>query len=110
MLTTDRSAAICYVEKKFSDANIAIAHVYCNYKESNTQLASHVWSSVARQFAEQCNPFPPEFQDFSDNFIKRRSKPTETDLISLIRSLSGLFTNSFVFIDALVCHNSNTAA
>ncbi|CAH0054414.1 unnamed protein product [Clonostachys solani] len=100
-LTINRSTAICYVENNTPDSDRAIAHVYCNYKDSKTQSVSEIWSSIIRQFAEQCEPFPVEVQAFRDKFISKRSYPTEDDLLSLVRHLTTMFKNSFVFIDAL---------
>ncbi|KAM4067399.1 ankyrin repeats (3 copies) domain-containing protein [Hirsutella rhossiliensis] len=99
--TVMMSAAICYVEANTQGSNASIAHVYCNYKDRRTHDVSTIWSSIIRQFAEQCDPFPAEVHAFRNEFIRKRSDPVEDDLLSLVRDLSKRFNKAFVFIDAL---------
>ncbi|PHH65759.1 hypothetical protein CDD81_1486 [Ophiocordyceps australis] len=99
--TVMMSAAICHVEDHTCGSDTAIAHVYCNYQERQTQLTLEIWSSVIRQLAEQFDPLPDQVIAFRDRFIGKRCYPTEDDMILLVISLSKLFKKVFVFIDAL---------
>lgn len=62
-----------------------------------------MWSSIIRQLAEQCRPLPAEVKTFRDRFLEKRSHPTEDERLALLKTLSGYFDNTYIFIDALVC-------
>ena len=97
-----RSIAVNYVGEATSGRNVAIAYIYCDYKNAETQSEVKILASITRQLAEQTYPLPPEVKVFCDKDAPRRRKPTDGERISLLRSLCLLFQTTYVFIDALV--------
>ncbi|KAJ3499541.1 hypothetical protein NLG97_g247 [Lecanicillium saksenae] len=96
------SMAIHHVEEKTLASNTAIAFVYCDYRDSKTQDAPEILSSIVKQFVEQSCILHPEVEAFRDRHMSMRSKrPTERDYLALIITLSKRFNKTFVFIDAL---------
>lgn len=98
----NRSIAVSFVEEATQGTNVAIAYIYCNYKDPKTQSEVEILSSITRQLAEQIHPLPPEVKVFSEKNAKRRRPPTEDERLSLVRSLCLLFRRTYVFVDALV--------
>jgi len=98
----NRSAAIHHVEENTKRSDVAIAYVYCDYKDPKTQSEIELFSSIARQLAEQSYPMPPEVKAYRDKWIEKRSYPSDDEGFSLVRDVALLFNRTFVFVDALV--------
>jgi hypothetical protein len=94
--------AINYVEENTQRSKVAVAYVYCDYKDPKTQSETELLSSIIRQLAEQSKPIPPEVNAFRDKFTEKRRHPTDDERISLVRTISELFEKTYVFVDALV--------
>ena len=97
-----RSLVITYVAEATRGKKAAMAYVYCDYKDTRTQSAIGLFSSITRQLAEQISPLPPEVKAFRDKDIQERRNPTDGERISLLRSICLFFQTTYVFIDALV--------
>ncbi|KAF9768691.1 hypothetical protein IL306_013959 [Fusarium sp. DS 682] len=82
-------------------SQIAIAYVYCDYKDQRTLSETNIWASVVRQLVEACSQLPPEVLAFRDKYLEKRSLPSDEERISLVNSLSKRFLKTFIFIDAL---------
>jgi len=94
--------AINFVEENTQRSKVAIAYVYCDYKDRNTQTEIELLSSITRQFVEQIHPVPTEVSAFRDKYAEKRRHPTVDERIALLRSISDSFERAYVFIDALV--------
>lgn len=101
-LHTNRSLAISYIEANTQGLKVAIAYLYCDYKDPKTQSELELLSSITRQLAEQSNPMPPEIKAFCEKYTEKRSYPSDDERISLVRAMSVLFERIYVFLDALV--------
>lgn len=96
------SIAIRHIEQHTERTNVAIAYVYCDYKDSKVQSKVELISSIARQLAEQVHPIPQDVKIYRDRWTEKRSYPTHEERISLIENLVLHFNKAFVFVDALV--------
>ena len=91
-----------YIEDNSERLDTAIAYVYCNYKDFRTHSENELFSSIARQLAEQTPQIPPVVTAYRDKWADKRSYPTSDDRVSLTIALAMLFKNTFVLVDALV--------
>ncbi|KAL7936459.1 ankyrin repeat-containing domain protein [Trichoderma chlorosporum] len=95
------SAAISYVEEETLGRNSAIVCIYCDYKDPRTRSEIEIMSSIIRQLAEQCKPLPLAVKVFRDKYFEKRTDPSSEERLSLIKTLSQLFDQTYVFVDAL---------
>lgn len=91
-----------YVQETIPGDKIAIAYVYCDYKNPETQSELELLSSISRQLAEQIRFVPPIVREFCNKNSERRRNPTGDEWILLITSLFPFFQTTYIFIDALV--------
>lgn len=97
-----RSIVVNHIGEEIHGTESALAYVYCDYKDTNTQSATGLLSSVIRQLAEQLGSLPPEVKAFRDNDLERRRNPTDDERVSLLKSLCSYFQTVYICIDALV--------
>ncbi|KAI4146689.1 MAG: hypothetical protein L6R39_003369 [Caloplaca ligustica] len=100
--TVMTSIVVNHVAQLTQGERVAIAYIYCDYKDAKTQSEVELLCSVVRQLAEQTSPLPPELKAFRDQSTQARRNPTDNERISLLRSICLLFQNTYLFIDALV--------
>jgi hypothetical protein len=100
------SVVINHVEEVSRGKKVAIAYVYCDYKDPKTQSTIELISSLTRQLAEQIDLLPPEVKLFHDDNAWKNRNPTSDERLSLIKSISGFFESIYVFVDALVIFSS----
>lgn len=91
---------VTYVEDNTLGSQVAIAYVYCDYKEPKTE--AEILSAIIRQLAEKCHPLPIEVKKFRENYMDKRMHPSNEERISIIRCMAQLFEKTYIFIDALV--------
>ncbi|KAF5716200.1 ankyrin repeat-containing protein [Fusarium globosum] len=95
------STVINYLEESTKKDEVAIAYVYCDYKDKRTLSETSIWASVIRQMVEACSQLPPDIISFRDKYLEKRALPSDEERMSLIRSLSKRFRKTFILIDAL---------
>ncbi|KAH7117652.1 hypothetical protein B0J11DRAFT_583050 [Dendryphion nanum] len=99
--TVMTSTAVTFVEENTKCMDVAIVYIYCNYKDPKTQSETELFSSIARQLAEQCLKIPPEAKKYRNDWEDRRSHPSNEDLVSLVKTTLTRFSKTFIFVDAL---------
>ncbi|KAJ4218988.1 hypothetical protein NW759_008144 [Fusarium solani] len=105
------STAVTYIEENTGDSDVAIAYVYCDYKDPATLSETNIWSSIVRQLVESCQQMPAEISSFREKYLEKRSLPTDEERISLVRALSRLFRKTYILVDALdECPEENREA
>lgn len=97
-----RSIVVNHIGEGIRGTKSALAYVYCDYKDTNTQSAVGLLSSVIRQLAEQFTPLPSEVKAFRDNDLEKRRNPTDDERISLLKSMCSYFQTVYICVDALV--------
>ncbi|KAK3686838.1 hypothetical protein LTR37_019429 [Vermiconidia calcicola] len=95
------SKAINFVEENTERSKVAIAFVYCDYKDPQTQSDTDLLSSMTRQLVEQCKVVPQDVIAHWQRFIERRRLPTNDERLALMKSVTKLFEKTYIFIDAL---------
>ncbi|KAH7480071.1 hypothetical protein FOMA001_g7651 [Fusarium oxysporum f. sp. matthiolae] len=95
------STVINYLEESTKKDEVAIAYVYCDYKDKRTLSETNIWASVVRQLVEACSQLPPDIISFRDKYLEKRALPSDEERISLITALSKRFRKTFILIDAL---------
>jgi hypothetical protein len=101
-LISTRSFAVNYAQEAIQRTKAAIAYVYCDYKNPQTQSELELLSSITRQLTKQTSSIPPVVKEFCDKNAERRRNPTGDEWISLVKSICFLFQTTYVFVDALV--------
>lgn len=87
--------AIKYIEENTRRSRVAIAYVYCDYKDPRTQSEIELLSSITRQLVEQIRPISPEVSVFRDKYAEKRRRPTGDERIALLKSVSERFEKTF---------------
>ncbi|PGH05438.1 hypothetical protein GX51_02962 [Blastomyces parvus] len=95
------SIAVNYASEAARKMKGATVCVYCDYKNPKTHSELDLLASIARQLTEQSHAIPAVVKEFREKNAEKKRTPTENEWISLIRSLSSLFQQTCVFIDAL---------
>ncbi|KAL8648633.1 MAG: hypothetical protein Q9210_004877 [Variospora velana] len=106
--TVMTSIVVNHVTQVTQGKRVAIAYIYCDYKDVKTQSEVELLCSVIRQLAEQTSPLPPKLKAFHNQNTRARRHPTDNERISLLRSICLLFQTTYLFIDALdICPEMN---
>ncbi len=88
-----------YLQKRYLGEDVAIAFVYCDYKEGRT--SSELVASLARQLAARKAPLPQRLVDLYERLGRGDNHLDRQQLESLFLSLCSDFNRTFVLIDAL---------
>jgi len=89
----------------FSDPP-AVAYIYCGYREQHTQET--LVSSLARQLARLQRPIPPALEESYRNHDRNRTRPSLSELQSILCRVVNMYESCFIVIDALdECDESN---
>ena len=95
---------INHVEEVTRRKNVAIAYIYCDYKDPKTAL--ELISSLTRQLAGHIGILPLGVKQFHDDNARTSRNPTDDEYLLLVKSISHSFEEIYVFIDALVTFSS----
>ncbi|KAI9040298.1 uncharacterized protein KD926_008388 [Aspergillus affinis] len=95
------SMTVNYVSEATEGLNVAIAYIYCDYKDERTHSEFELLSSIARQLANHYVRIPEAVIKFRDKNADKKRNPTSKEWISLIEELSRPFQKTYIFIDAL---------
>lgn len=82
--------------------DIAVVHIYCDYREQQAQSPEHCAGSMLRQLSMQCNAIPisvSEFYQRTRNEVKDHSWYME--LRTVLCRVASTFARCFIVIDAL---------
>jgi hypothetical protein len=90
-----------HVQGKFPSESIGIAFVYCDYKDQDGGTASALIATLAKQLAARKAKLPQKLVDLYEELDNGNKQPNLQQLESLLLSLCGSFTRTFVFVDAL---------
>lgn len=96
------SMAVNYVSEATEGRNVAIAYIYCDYKDERTHSEFELLSSIVRQLTNHYVCIPAAVIQFRDKNADKKRNPTSKEWITLIEELSRPFEKTYIFIDALV--------
>jgi hypothetical protein len=94
-----RSIAVDHLQTFFEGQDVAVACVFCNYKEQSTQTVSELLASVLKQIVQDQSVASDNMKTFYKKFRSRRPKLAE--LANALQSEIGTFTKVFFVVDAL---------
>src|SRR5436190_10435295 len=96
-----RSIVVEYLERSFEKNNVAIAYIYCSYKEQEDQTDVNLIASLLQQLV-QSNPIIfDEIASLYDDNIKKQKRPTLSEWSKLLQLEIRSLSKVFIIIDAL---------
>ncbi|KAL7805259.1 ankyrin repeat-containing domain protein [Trichoderma aethiopicum] len=105
------SVVIDHLTTRFmDDPTIGIAYLYCTFSHPKLQTAElqtteQLLSSVLRQLASSCDPFPASTKKLYEKHKAKDSRPSREQLAADIEAVANLYTEVYVVIDAIdECH------
>jgi hypothetical protein len=98
-----RSTIIDYLERRFCKDNVAIAFLYCNYKERDTQTLQNLIGSLIQQLVQRNPDVPDDLRKRHEAHARNKppTPPTLTEYVQLLRSQLADCPSVFLVIDAL---------
>ena len=98
-----RSIVVDHLLSNPPTSRTAVAYIYFDYKDKDTQNALVVFSNVLRQLLERLDTIPQEIQNFYNSLPpERRENSLDLDqCISFIHLVCNKFDSTFLIFDAL---------
>lgn len=97
-----------YLERSFGKNDVAIAYIYCSYKEQEDQTAVNLIASLLQQLVRGKPAISNEIVSLYRDHIKKQTRPTLTECTNLLQSEVLGFSKVFIVVDALdECAESN---
>jgi hypothetical protein len=88
-----------HIQASFKHENVAIACIYCNYKEQATVY--ELVASLLKQLVQD-QPAPSDnIRSVYTNHIDNHTRPTFGELTDILKSEIGTYTQAFVVVDGL---------
>jgi Cdc6-like AAA superfamily ATPase len=95
------SIVVDHLEQSCRRENIAVAYIYCSYKEQERQTDANLIASLLQQLVQR-NPFiPDEISSLYHHHIKKQTRPTLGEWSKLLESEIRRLSKVFIVIDAL---------
>jgi hypothetical protein len=97
-----RAVAVGHVQTLFRGENVAVACIFCNYKEQSTQTIEQLIASILKQIIQDQSTVSESIKAFYDDYRYIRPRhPRLADLMEALRSEIGTYSKVFLVIDAL---------
>ena len=97
-----------YLERSLEKDNVAIAYIYCSYKEQEDQSTINLISSLLHQLVQRKPAISDGIVSLYHQHINKHTRPTLTECTDLLQSEARGFSKVFIAIDALdECPESN---
>jgi len=90
-----------YLERSLERKDVAIAYVYCSYKEQVDQTAANLIASLLQQLVHRRPTISNEIALLYQNCFRKRTRPTLSEWSKLLQSEVNHFSKVFILIDAL---------
>ena len=91
--------------KKQVQEHLGIAHIYCNYKETQNQVAEKLVSKLLQQLLQQTHQIPKDIEALYEDHVKAEMRLGREEALAALRSVAKSFARVFIVIDALdECH------
>lgn len=90
-----------HLKLRFSNDNVAVAFLYCNYKDNETQTPKDMLASLLKQLVVHRDQAASTVESLHKKFVARHKKPTISDLEKIIISVAQHFGQVFLIIDAM---------
>ncbi len=90
-----------HLERFFSQDNVAVLYIYCDYKDKDNQTDRNLLASLAKQSILQQPGLPQEIKNLHSRCSHGRASLSLKDWVVLLKSSISCFRRSFIIIDAL---------
>ncbi len=101
-----RSIVIEHLQTLFSENDVSVSYIYCDYKDRKNQTTVNLISSLVKQIVLQQEDMPQEVQSLYSTYSYGQSSLSLEDLSRLLSCFSNHFRRSFILVDALDEHLS----
>jgi len=106
-LIWNSSAVIDHLQNTFPEDDIGIAFIYCNYKEQGEQTLVNLIASLLQQVLQR-RPLPTKLHALYQHHTSKRTRPTVTECLELLRTELSSHSRAFLVVDALdECDDNN---
>ncbi|KAI0846643.1 hypothetical protein F5Y00DRAFT_271920 [Daldinia vernicosa] len=89
------------LEKAAKTDNIGVAYVYFNFRRTGEQSLNNILRGLLRQLVQSQSSLHPEVKSLYDREQGNGTSPSLEDISAAIRSVSLLYSQVFIVIDAL---------
>ena len=87
--------------KDWSNNNFGVAFLYCSYNRQQEQRYENLVASLLRQLAQSQSSLPNEVRNLYNSHHIRNTRPSITELLSVLSSVVDSFSKVFIVVDAL---------
>jgi hypothetical protein len=96
-----RAIAVDHLQKLSKGKDVAVACIFCNYKEQSIQSLEELVASILKQIIQNRPLASESIKAFCEEFRDIQRRPRLTDLIDALRSEIQRYSKVFFVIDAL---------
>lgn len=96
-----RSFIIDHLKQLFSEDDVVVAFIYCNYNEREEQTLVNLLGSLLQQFVQQRSTIPTDLQKVYESHERKKTRPSVAEYSRLLESQLSSFSEAFLVIDAL---------
>ncbi|EWG50058.1 AGC/PKA protein kinase [Fusarium verticillioides 7600] len=82
-------------------SGIGLAFIFCNFRRHHEQTLEDLLATLLKQLTQQKSPIPNSVRDLYESCKNKGGRPSVEKLSTALQFVSGLFTRTFVIIDAL---------
>ena len=83
------------------DRNVGIAYLYCDFRRQHEQKIEELLANLLKQLAQQQASTPGGVKNLFDQYKGRPKRPTLDEILSILHSVSILYSRIFIIVDAL---------
>ncbi|SCV30566.1 related to ankyrin repeat [Fusarium fujikuroi] len=81
--------------------SIGLAFIFCNFRRHHEQTLEDLLATLLKQLTQQQSPIPSSVRHLYKSCKKKGRRPSVEELSTALQFVSGLFTRTFLIIDAL---------
>jgi hypothetical protein len=98
---------IDYLRSMFQDdQSTAIAYIYCNFRQQDTQKTEDLLTSLLKQLSQREPSIPESVRDLYDRHKKDQTRPSINEISTTVNSVVAAYSRIFIVVDALdECHD-----
>lgn len=85
----------------YSNSDIGIAYIYCNYQRQNEQNIDNLLASILKQLAESQPSLQDPVRDLYGRHEKRKTRPSYNEISRVLQSVVDTYSRTFIIVDAL---------
>jgi hypothetical protein len=90
-----------HIQTEFANDKVAIACIYCNYKDQSEQTVSELIATVLKQLAQDQPELSDNVKFLYTRHIRKHTRPTLEEFVEALQLEIKAFTKVFIVVDAL---------